>query len=220
MRVRRMIDLSQELYHNCPVLPEFEPPKLDYILIGPRDGWTLERLTLNLHTGTHMDAPAHLADFRKTLDQFPVEEFQGEAVYVPLAHKPAGAPITRDDLAPYAGRMNGETVLLLYTGWGEKRAWTREWIFESPYLSNDAARLLVERGVRGVGIDHFSIGGTGDENRETHRILLEAGIWAAEGLQLDDPALAEGDWQVMALPLKIRDSSGAPARVVAIQWGE
>jgi kynurenine formamidase len=217
MRVAKMIDLSQELYHNCPVLPIADPPKIDYVLIGPRDGWKLERITMHLHTGTHMDAPAHLDDYRTTLDQIPVDRFQGPALYIDVSHKGPGAPIGAADLEPYADRMDGETVVLLYTGWGEKRDWTKEWIYRSPYLSNEGSRFLVERKVRAVGIDHFSIGGTGDENEETHRILLGAGIVVIEGLQLNFPELAQGEWHVMALPLKIRDSSGAPARVVAFQ---
>lgn len=216
--IKRMMDLSQDIYHNCPVLPQFAPPKLEYVLIGPRDGWNLEQITMNLHTATHMDAPAHMADFRQTMDSIPVERFQGRLVLVRLTGKAAGEPITTADLKPYEDRLGPEAVVFFHTGWGEKRSWTKEFIFESPYLSNEAARLLVERGIRGVGIDHFSIGGTGDENEETHRIILGAGIWVAEGLHLEAPELAEGSWHVMSLPLKIRDSSGAPARVVAFQW--
>lgn len=219
MRIRRMLDLSQDLYHNSPGTPNFDPPKLDYLAIGPRDGWKLERLTLTLHSGTHMDAPSHRNEFRTNLDEIPVERFQGKALYIPLAPaKQAGEPITPDDLAPYADRMDGETIVLLYTGWGEKRAWTTEWIYQSPFVNNEAARFLVRQGVRGVAIDHFSVGGTGDENDETHRILLGADIWIAEGLQLDRPELAEGDWHLFALPIKVRESSGAPARIVAVQY--
>ncbi|WP_374020302.1 cyclase family protein [Paenibacillus thiaminolyticus] len=218
LNITRMVDLSQELYHLCPVLPDFEPPKMDYICVGPRDGWKLEQVTMNLHTGTHMDAPAHLGEYSKTLDQFPVDAFQGRMVFVPLQERGKGYPIGPSDLEPYAEQLNSDAVVLLYTGWGEKRGWNKEWIYESPYLSNEGSRYLAECGVKAVGIDHFSIGGTGDENEETHRIVLGADMWVAEGLQLDDPALREGDWHVMAMPLKIRDSSGAPARIVAIQW--
>lgn len=218
LNITRMVDLSQELYHLCPVLPDFEPPKMDYICVGPRDGWKLEQVTMNLHTGTHMDAPAHLGEYSKTLDQFPVDAFQGRMVFIPLQDRGKGYPIGRSDLEPYAAQLNSDAIVLLYTGWGKKRGWTREWIYESPYLSNEGARYLAECGVKAVGIDHFSIGGTGKENEETHRIVLGADMWVAEGLQLDDPALREGDWHVMAMPLKIRDSSGAPARIVAIQW--
>ena len=218
LRITKVIDLSQDLYHNCPVLPEFDPPKFEYILLGARDGWTLEKVTMNLHTGTHMDAPAHLGDYSLTLDRIPPERFQGKALYISLSgQKNAGEPIRADELAPYTGMMDEETVVLLYTGWGEKRSWSKEWVFGSPYLSNDAARLLAERKIRGVGIDHFSIGGTGDDNMETHRILLGANIWVAEGLQLNEPELAEGSWHVFAMPVKIRESSGAPARVVAFR---
>ncbi|WP_159881085.1 cyclase family protein [Paenibacillus puerhi] len=216
--IKSMIDLSQEVYHNCPVLPEFDPPRIDYLRVGPRDGWTVEQITMNLHTATHMDAPAHMADFRKTLDEFPVERFQGRLVLVELSNKLPSEPVTVDDLHPYAELLTDESVVFLHTGWGEKRAWTKEFIFQSPYLSNEAAQFLVDRNIRGIGIDHFSIGGTGPENEETHRILLRAGMWIAEGLYLSHSELAEGDWHVMALPVKIRESSGAPARIVAFQW--
>lgn len=217
MRISRMIDLSQEIYHNCPVLPEFAPPKIEYLRIGPRDGWTVEQLTTNLHTATHMDAPAHMAIFRTTLDEIPVERFQGQLVLIPVNDKGPSEPVTVSDLEPYADRLNEDAVVFLYTGWGEKRAWTEEFIFKSPYLSNEGAQYLVDKKVRGIGIDHFSIGGTVDENYETHRIILNANIWIAEGLQLNDPALQQGSWHVMSLPLKVRESSGAPARIVAFQ---
>lgn len=230
MPVRRMIDLSQELYHNCPVHPNHEPPSMDFLFNAPKDGWKLERITMNLHTATHMDAPSHLGDFKLNMDQIPVERFQGQLLYIPLGRgagegsevsrgKGPGEPITVEDLIPYSDRMDDNTIVFLYTGWGEKRDWSREWIYESPYLSNDAASLLAEKSVRGVGIDHFSVGGTGAENEQTHRILLGANIWVAEGLQLDFPELQEGDWHVFALPVKIRDASGGPARVVAVQYG-
>lgn len=218
MPITRMIDLSQDIYHNCPVLPEFAPPKIDYLLVGPRDGWNLEQITMNLHTATHMDAPAHMADFRKTLDAVPVTEFQGRLVLVELPSIMPGRPVTYLDLLPYEHQIARDSIVFVHTGWGAKRSWTREFIYESPYLSPEAARYLVERGVRGVGIDHFSIGGTGPDNEETHRILLRSGMWIAEGLHLENPELTRGEWWVMALPVKIRDSSGAPARIVAFQW--
>ncbi|MCG7407236.1 cyclase family protein [Paenibacillus sp. ACRRX] len=216
--IKKMIDLSQDIYHLCPVLPAFEPPKLDYICVGPRDGWKLEQITMNLHTATHMDAPAHMGEFEKTLDQFPIDQFQGKMVLVDVSSKIAGEQIAVSDIIPYSKQLTADSIVLFYTGWGEKRAWTKEWIYESPYLSNEAARYLIDNQVKAVGIDHFSIGGTGHDNEETHRILLGAGIWIAEGLQLNDTELLQGDWHVFAMPVKIRDSSGAPARIVALQW--
>ncbi|MGA9174786.1 MAG: cyclase family protein [Thermoactinomyces sp.] len=218
MKIKKMVDLSQDLFHQCPVLPSFEPPHFSYDCIGPRDGWKLERVNMNLHQGTHMDAPAHLVDFDLTLDQYSVEQFQGRLVLVDCREKQPLSPILINDLEPYQEQLGSDAVVVLNTGWGQKRAWTKEYIFQSPYLSNEAARWLVDRRVRGVGIDHFSIGGTVPENEETHRILLGAKVWIAEGLEIDHDALAQGEWYLFAMPLKIRDSSGAPARVVAVQY--
>lgn len=218
MRIRHMVDLSQELYHNCPVPPAFAPPKVELLRIGARDGWTVEQVTMNLHTATHLDAPAHLDPYRQTIDRIPVDRFHGELVLVDLPQKGAAEAIEATDLEPYAERIGPDSVVLFCTGWGGKRGWTKEWLYESPFVGGEAADWLARRGVRGVGIDHYSVGGVGAVNEATHRRLLGAGIWLAEGLQLDDPALRQGAWHVLALPLKVRDASGAPARVVAIQY--
>jgi arylformamidase len=223
MRIRRMADLSQDIYHNCPVAPAFAPPRVELLRIGARDGWTVEQVTMNLHTATHIDAPAHLDPFRTTLDLMPVDRFHGELVLVELenlADCDAPAPILPEHLEKYKSLLGPDSIVLFYTGWGEKRGWTKEWLYESPYVCEQTASLLAEQGVRGVGIDHYSIGGTGPWNEATHRKLLAAGIWIAEGLQLSEPALRDGHWHIMALPVKFQGASGAPARVVAIQYEE
>ncbi|MFC5647717.1 cyclase family protein [Paenibacillus solisilvae] len=218
MRITRLLDLSQDIYHNCPMAPNLSPPEIKLDAIGGRDGWTNEIITMPLHTGTHMDAPAHIGGLDLTLDQISIERFQGNMVFIPLTKKPA-EPIFVSDLEPYQDRFHPESIVLLYTGWGEKRGWTKEWLFEIPYVSLEAARYLAEQRINGLGIDHYSIGGCGDDNHEIHRVLLGANIWIAEGLQLDAPELRTGDWHVMSLPIKVKDSSGAPCRTIALQYG-
>src|SRR5690606_5699891 len=115
-------------------------------------------------------------------------------------------------------QFNSESIVMLKTGWGQKFGWTKEWLFETPYLSLEAAEYLVKKQIKGIGIDHFSIGGFGEDNRAIHEVILGADIWVVEIVQLDNPKLMSGKWHIMSLPIKIRNSSGAPCRVVAIQY--
>jgi kynurenine formamidase len=116
-----------------------------------------------------------------------------------------------------ASLRSGE-IALLCTGWGELRERTELWLRQSPFLSPEGARWLVERGARGVGIDHYSIGGSRDPvNSQTHTVLLGAGLWVAEELRFPPEALQQPQpVHFMALPVHLRDHSGAFCRPVLI----
>ena len=77
-------------------------------------------------------------------------------------------------------------------------------------ISADGARYLVECGVRTIGVDYLSVGAFGGEGVETHQVLLGAGLWLIEGLNLSD--IAPGEYDLVCLPLKIQGGDGAPAR--------
>jgi arylformamidase len=76
------------------------------------------------------------------------------------------------------------------------------------YIAEDAAQLLADSGVRLVGIDYLSVGGPG----ATHRILLGAGIWLLEGLDLS--AVGVGNYNLICLPLKLVRTEASPVRAV------
>ena len=85
--------------------------------------------------------------------------------------------------------------------------------FDKDFISirADAAQYLVDQGVRTVGVDYLSIGGYGKDVVETHRIMLGAGIWVIEGLNLSN--VHPGSYEMICMPLKIEGADGAPCRV-------
>jgi arylformamidase len=89
--------------------------------------------------------------------------------------------------------------------------WERD-SFPDEFLSfdGDGARLLVERGVRLVGVDYLSVG-----DAEVHVVLLEAGVVVVEGLDLR--RVEAGAYELICLPLKVLDADGAPARVLLVR---
>jgi kynurenine formamidase len=167
------------------------------------------------HTGSHLDAPLHKIAGGKSISELPLETFVGPARIVDLRGLAAAAPITDAMLAAkLPGPIAGEIVLLA-TGWGDRRAKTDEWLYGSPFVDPAGARWLVERGVRGVGIDHYSIGGSGALNAETHTILLGAGLWVVEELKFPEEVFAlPAPVKFWALPLNWPGCSGAFCRPV------
>jgi kynurenine formamidase len=213
---RRWLELSVPLEDNCPGIPDVEPPRLRLINNAVRDGWNLERLDTPLHWGTHLDAPYHLG-LPRTLDTYAPEELQGPAVAVDCFGCGAGTVVGEEWLRRVEEAIRPGVVVLLCAGWWAKRAWSAEWVEGAPRLDVGGARFLAARGIRGVGVEGFSVGGRAPDNAEIHRALLSQGIWIAEGLRLERDLLPPARWQVLAFPLLVRRSSGAPARVVAVE---
>ncbi len=211
----RWLDLSLPLYDNCPGIPDVDPPHLRMLANAARDGWNLERLDMPLHWGTHMDAPYHQG-LDPSMDAYTPGQLVGRAVVVDCFGVDPGTAVGPERLAAAAGQLSDDAVVLLCAGWWRRRAWSEAYVAGAPRLTVEGARFLAEHGVRGVGVEGFSVGGCGEDNPAVHRALLERGIWIAEGLRLDRELVAPARWTVLAFPILVRQSSGAPARVVAV----
>jgi len=216
MNFSRLIDITQPLFHACPDNPAFPPMEMLNEMRFEEQGWNAERLIFFTHIGTHIDAPQHRKNNGKTIDIMPLNTFIGPATAIDLYHKGVDEGIFPDDLKSYEKNM--KKIVILCTGWGEKRSNTDMYINHSPWLSKEAALWLMEHGICGVGIDHFSIGGANPDRVEApHDILLSAGIWILEGLLLPKEILNIRNLHIIALPLLLKGGSGAPARAIAAE---
>ncbi|WAI00304.1 cyclase family protein [Methanogenium organophilum] len=166
-----------------------------------RDGYRVSVLVASSHSGTHIDPPAHYIEDGLTIDRISPETFIGPVTIIDLGQRCSA--IRPEDIRPW---MKSER-LIIKTGYSEKSEFDPDYA----YLSQDAAALVAASGIRVIGIDTPSIEeymGTGD----VHRKILGAGIPVIEYLDLS--AVSAGDYYMIALPLKIRDGDGAPARVI------
>jgi arylformamidase len=162
-------------------------------------------LSLGVHTGTHFDAPNHFDVPGGGVDALPIEALVGEARVIEFG----ATTVDRPDLEPHA-IARGERLLFKTTN--SHRCWSTDaFVPDYVYVTLSAADYLATRGVRTVGIDYLSLGGPRD-GAATHRRLLEAGVCILEGLDLR--RVQEGPYDVIALPLLIPGSDGAPARVL------
>jgi arylformamidase len=159
-----------------------------------------------LHWGTHVDAPRHFFAEGRAIENISLERCIGPARVI---HHFPERNLSAADL-DRAG-LDGVERLLIRTACS---AWPSDGVFRPDYpsLLPDAARFLVERKIRLVGIDYLSIGPPGPPGDEVHRILLGAEVVILEGLLLRE--IEPGDYEMVALPLLVSGSDGAPVRAV------
>jgi arylformamidase len=205
----RVIDISVPNGPRQHVYPGDPPPRVEQAkAIARGDVCNVSLLTMGSHTGTHVDAPYHFIDGAPRLGEVPLDRMVGEALVVDLR----GRAVV-DAAALAAAPLREDDILLFRTDNSER--WAAD-TFQSDftYLTLDAAALLVERGVRAVGIDYLSIEEFGSADFPVHHRLLGAGVFVIEGLDLRgvDP----GRYTLVCLPLKFADLDGAPARAVLL----
>jgi len=203
----RTYDITHPISHGMPAYPGDPEVSVDRWLSIPHGApANVSRLVLGSHTGTHVDAPAHFREGATGVDRLPLEVLMGPArVYA----VPADSDIDTDTLRGLD--LTSHPRILFKTGrtGNREEGGSRP---EFPGITRDAARLLVQSGVRLVGIDSPSVESPTSTSFPAHETLLDAGVIILEGLDLS--AVPPGEYELLCLPLKIRQGDGAPARAV------
>ena len=214
----RLIDLSQPVYHESPNCPTHPAVRCEVLTDHPTDGWRTEKLVFASHTGSHVDAPLHKISGGMSIDSFPLQTFVGPAYIADLRDSEPARKISGEILETKLPRNVEGAAVILATGWGAKRAKSEEWHYHSPRLTAEGAQWLIARGVRGVGIDHYSIGGIAEpENAETHSVLLGAKLWILEDIRLPDEVFSLAQpCALWCLPVNLKGHSGSPCRPVIV----
>ncbi len=173
------------------------------------DPYNFSRVTLSTHIGTHIDAPRHFTDYGKTIEQLSLSDLVGEALVVEIT----ADRITADELR--AIDFQKYQRILFKTRNSEL---LMNETFHKNYVALDysAAVLLVENGVRVVGIDYLSIEELETETHNVHKLLTENDVIIIETLDLR--AVKPGAYFMVALPLNLKGCEGAPARVVLVEF--
>lgn len=215
-------DLSQPIFNNVPQWPKFLPSTMTIPHLTVIESANVEQLELMTHTGTHIDAPFHFFSEAETVDQLPLSHFHASCLALDLRHKETGSGIVAADLHPHAGRIGRGMIVLLETGWAEKRALSKEFLTAWPYLTGEGAEYLVSLGIHGVGIEGLSIGGFNDPEKETaaHKVLLGAKKLIIEDICVPEVMLDGRTRHFAAFPVLIQGAGGAWTRAVAWDEGE
>jgi kynurenine formamidase len=232
----KWIDLTHEFSDETIYWPTAEEFTLETEYHGrtPKGYfYAANRYRASEHGGTHLDAPIHFAEGRKTVDQLAIDQLTGPAVVVDVtasAQKDADCRITVADLKAWEetnGQIPKGAIVLLRTGFSRYWPDVKKYLgtaergtnavpkLHFPGLHADAARLLAsERAIKAVGIDTASIDYGQSSLFESHCILLDKNIPVFENVAALDQLPATG-FYVIALPMKIKGGSGGPLRIVA-----
>ena len=209
--IRKWHDISVALDGDLPTWPG--SPGVHTQLrssIGDGQDANVTQLSIDVHTGTHIDAPRHFIDHGKTVEELGLDPFIGSALVLDtgpareITASVLGAAIIPDDTERLLLRTANSSVPGLYAA-----------PFDEDYaaLTLDGAEWLAAKGVRLVGIDYLSIQRY-TESPDVHRVLLGAGIAILEGLWL--AAVAPGAYELVCLPTRLVDVEGAPARAILL----
>ena len=203
----RIIDISMLIKAGMPTYkdrPE-KAPLRTWAARLPHDSVNESVYTINMHTGTHLDAPLHMTDGgQTTAEALPLERLITKAKVFDLSHVEDG--IEENDLAGF-DIEEGDFVLLKTKNSSDPRSGGASFI----YLKESGANYLAQKKVNGVGIDALGIE-RDQPGHKSHHALLDRGIIILEGLVLGDAA--PGEYTLIALPLKLDGAEGAPTRAV------
>jgi arylformamidase len=200
-----IIDISVPVSPRTVTWEDESVPVIERVSsIEAGDGYNLSRLAFGAHTGTHLDAPLHFIDGAASVERTALETLMGAAIVVDArgVESEIGAEIVEREVAAGCERVifaTRNSELWDLAGFSD----------DFVGLSLQAASLLVERGVRLVGIDYLSIGSV-----EAHREILANEVVLLEGLDLR--GVEAGAYELVCLPLRLVGADGAPARAVLI----
>lgn len=204
----KLYDITVPISNELPVYPGDPAIQITRVMsLEKGDIARVSHVSFSTHIGTHIDPPYHFMQDGKPADELPLDIFIGPARVVDVGD------VDSIDAALLAGLdLDGVERLLFKTR--NSRFWreTKEFQKEFVYLETGGAELLVRRGLRLVGIDYLSIEKFNFDKPTTHWTLLGAGVVVVEGLDLND--VPPGDYELICLPLKIKNGDGGPARVV------
>ena len=183
----------------------------DFRSLSNGDGANVTALNFGAHSATHVDAPAHFIEGAAKVESLDLNVLIGEAevVAVPEDYYVIPEEFVQTHCSPGAERILFKTRNSSF--WNQPKLEFRR---DFTYLDLAAAKTLVQRGLKLVGIDYLSIEKFHTENHETHLALLSHGVVIIEGLNLSD--VPAGKYELICLPLRLQSNKGdgAPARVV------
>jgi len=174
--------------------------------IDKGDPANVSKLTLGVHTGTHVDAPVHFIPGAGGIETVPLGALIGPGLVCDVGEALAVTAALLESLHIPAG-----TERLLFKSRNSGFLHDRQFHQDFTYIAHDAAHWLVAHGIRLAGIDYLSVEQFGAEP-ETHRTLLGAGVAVVEGANLRE--VPAGSYTIMALPIRLVGSDGGSARLV------
>lgn len=211
--MEKIIDLTHPISEGMPVYPGTEPPILETECTIEDIGFLEKKITLFSHTGTHMDAPAHLIKNAKTLDKFSASQFYGRALLLDLTNI-KGSIVGLREIESVKNEIQDVEFVVLFTGWS--KYWGSDKYFKDyPVLSVEAAEKLSGFGLKGIGLDTISADKIDTVDYEVHNLFLQKNTVIIENLT-NLSELSVNKFIFSCFPMSFKDADGSPVRAVGI----
>lgn len=200
---------------KIPVLPDVKVERI--ISLDKGQPLNVQQVDLSTHVGTHIDAPLHAVPDGKSIEEIPLDRFFGTGMILNVK-KDGPEQVTAADLERVGAEVRVGDIVMLYTGW-------EHFFYEPkyemhPYLSEDAAHWIVDKGIKMIGIDCITVDlptplRTQPFAYPIHHILLENEVLIAENV-VNLEALCGKRLEFQAFPIKIAKGDAGQARIIAI----
>lgn len=200
-----IIDLSHEITPDTPVYPGDEPMELVQTSWLEMDHHNNHRLQINMHVGTHLDAPLHMLPAAPYVSQLPLTSFLGPGCLLDVRDQAVIRYQPRYEQLVLPG-----SIVLLYTG-HDRWFGSERYFMDHPCVDPEFCEFLLAKQVKLLGMDLPSPDGP---PYPVHKRLLSGGVYLLENLTNLDQLLDWPHFEVIALPLRIQ-ADGSPARVIA-----
>jgi arylformamidase len=214
MKRSRIVDLSYRVSDDMVVYPGMERPVFRCVYRVNSEGANLTKMSMMVHTGTHVDAPKHFLDDSPGIDELPLDRLYGRARMFRFRQAPAGQEITLSDVMASGFDMEEGGIFVLSTGI-ERCAGTPEYNRRFPLPSTDLLEWLVGKKIRAYMTDAPAIDPVNTKDSSKHHLILGAGIPIVENLCNLESLPEDRYYLIFALPIKLGGREGAPCRAVA-----
>jgi arylformamidase len=217
----RIIDLSLPIEEGMMTFPTHWHPVVEVTILGRHgiEGRETRKIVLGTHIGTHADAPRHFVPNGRTIDDVPLEILVGPAVVLDFT---SCAPLMEIDVIDLKRELRDRAPerIILRTGWSQYFG-DLKFYNEYPFLSENAARWLVEQGIRLIAMDTPSPDNPAHsrgtpKDSPNHKVLLGAEVVLVEYLT-NLKSINHTEVELIVLPLKLKGCDGSPARCIAIE---
>jgi arylformamidase len=199
-------DISPPVHAGSPVFPGDTPYQQQWAAsIAPGCPVNVSTLTLSPHVGAHADAPLHYDPEGSAVGALPLDPYLGPCRVI---HAIARGPlVTWEHIAHAAQGLPPRVLVRTY-----ERAPIDRWDAQLAAFAPETIERLADAGVRLVGIDTASIDPAESKELPSHQVVRRRGLRVLENLVLDD--VPEGDYELIALPLKLVTADASPVRAV------
>ena len=205
-RSRRLWDISPPVHRAAPVFPGDTPYQQQWAAtLGPGCPVNVATLTLSPHVGAHADAPLHYSPDGAAVGALDLAPYLGPCRVI---HAIGCGPLVRPEHLRHATQGLPPRVLV--------RSYARmpQDYFDTalPAFAPETLEWLADQGVQLVGIDSASVDPADSKTLDSHQVLRRRGLRVLENLLLDE--VPEGDYELIALPLKLTEADASPVRAV------